>query len=194
MPFWSENFGADPTLNDPKRKFRFIVEFQGIQSPQGGAILWYAKTVEKPSFTIASAEHKYLNHTFYYPGSVTWNEVGLTLVDPVSPDMTATFSDIITAGGYNPPTNGNSLSTMTKAKATSALGAVYVQQLNGDGIAIETWTLWNAFISDIKFGDLAYGDDELNELSVTLKYDWARVETTNDSVSANNGGNSFFNV
>jgi len=194
MAFWSQDFGADPTLNDPKRKFRFIVEFQGIQSAQGGAILWYAKTVDKPSFQIASAEHKYLNHTFYYPGSVTWNEVSLTLVDPVSPDMTATFSDIISAGGYTPPTDATSLSTMSKAKAAHALGAVYVQQLDSNGIAIETWTLWNSFISEVKFGELAYGDDELNEMTVTLKYDWARVETANDSAAVNQGGNSFFNV
>ena len=65
MPFWSTNFGEDTTLKDPKRQFRFTVEFQGIQATQGGAALWYAKTVTKPSFQIASAEHKYLNHTLH---------------------------------------------------------------------------------------------------------------------------------
>ncbi len=63
MAFWSTNFGEDPTLKDPKRKFRFTVEFQGIQAAQGGATVWYAKTATKPSFQIASSEHKYLNHT-----------------------------------------------------------------------------------------------------------------------------------
>ena len=47
MAFWSTNFGEDTTLKDPKRKFRFMVEFQGIQAAQGGAMLWYAKTVYK---------------------------------------------------------------------------------------------------------------------------------------------------
>ena len=37
MPFWSTNFGEDTTLKDPKRKFRFTVEFQGIQAAQGGS-------------------------------------------------------------------------------------------------------------------------------------------------------------
>jgi len=50
MPFWSTNFGEDVTLNDPKRKFRFTVEFQGVAAAIGGAVLWYAKTVTKPSF------------------------------------------------------------------------------------------------------------------------------------------------
>lgn len=195
MPFWSTNFGEDSTLQDPKRKFRFIVEFQGINDQNGGgAVLWYAKTVDKPSFTINSAEHKYLNHTFYYPGSVTWNEVALTLVDPVDPDMTATLSDIVQASGYSPPTDANSLTTMSKAKSAAALGSVLIQQLNAEGSPIETWTLWNSFISDLKYGELAYGDDELNELTVTLKYDWARVATTNPSRAVVGGGDEFFNV
>ena len=95
MPFWSTNFGEDVTLKDPKRNFRFTIEFQGIQAEQGGAIAWYAKTTTKPSFTIENVEHAYLNHKFYYPGAVTWNTISVEMVDPVNPDVTATFSDIL---------------------------------------------------------------------------------------------------
>jgi hypothetical protein len=195
MPFWSTNFGEDPTLNDPKRKFRFTVEFQGVSAAIGGAVLWYAKTVSKPSFQIAAAEHKYLNHTFYYPGSVTWQDVSLTLVDPVDPDMAATFSDIIVQGGYAPPADTTALSTMSKAKAASALGSVIITQLDSDGGELEKWTLWNAFITEVKYGDLEYGGDDLTEMSVTLKYDWARVETAGPSVAAaGTGKTEFFNL
>jgi hypothetical protein len=195
MPFWSTNFGEDPTLNDPKRKFRFTVEFQGVSAAIGGAVLWYAKTVSKPSFQIAASEHKYLNHTFYYPGSVTWQDVSLTLVDPVDPDMAATFSDIIVQGGYAPPADTTALSTMSKAKATSALGSVIITQLDANGGELEKWTLWNAFITEVKYGDLEYGGDDLTEMSVTLKYDWARVETAGISVAASGTGKKeFFGV
>ena len=80
MPFWSTNFGQDTTLKDPKRKHRFTVEFQGINASQGGALLWYAKTATKPGFSVNAAEHKYLGHTFYYPGNVTWDQVTIALV------------------------------------------------------------------------------------------------------------------
>jgi hypothetical protein len=194
MPFWSTNFGEDTTLKDPKRQFRFTVEFQGIQAAQGGAMLWYAKTVSKPSFAIASSEHKYLNHTFYYPGSVTWNDVAVTLVDPVDPDMTATISDIVVQSGYSPPTDSTSLSTMSKAKAAGALGTIIITQIDSDGNPLETWTLWNSFLTEVKYGDLAYGTDDLTEMSLTLKYDWARVETAGPSVAvAGAGGTEFFN-
>jgi len=195
MPFWSTNFGEDTTLNDPKRKFRFTVEFQGIAAAIGGAVMWYAKTVNKPSFQIAASEHKYLNHTFYYPGSVTWQDVSLTLVDPVDPDMAATFSDIVVQSGYTPPADTTALSTMSKAKAAGALGTVIITQIDSDGKPLETWTLWNSFMTEVKYGDLEYGADDLTEMSVTLKYDWARVETAGVSVAtAGAAGNEFFKV
>tara|TARA_B100000131_G_scaffold317820_1_gene360535 strand:- start:4740 stop:5327 length:588 start_codon:yes stop_codon:yes gene_type:complete len=195
MAFWAENFGENSAINDPKRKFRFTVEFQGVQSSQGGALLWYAKTVNKPSFQIAEAEHKYLNHTFYYPGSVTWQDISLTLVDPVSPDMAATLSDIVVLSGYSPPTTANSLGSMSKAKSAGALGSVIITQIDSEGEPLETWTLWNAWIKEVKYGDLEYGGDDLTEMTVTLKYDWARVETTNPSIAVGGGGGQeFFTV
>lgn len=196
MPFWSTNFGENATLKDPKRNHRFIVEFGGISATPGGAVAWYAKTAQKPSFTIAENEHKYLNHTFYYPGGVTWNTVTVTMVDPVDPDMSATFSDIIVQGGYAPPTDVTTLGTISKAKAATSLGQVTITQLDSDGIALETWTLWNPFISDIKYGDsLDYSNADLTEVSVTLRYDWARVETASDSKKAGSSGQrEFFKV
>ena len=183
MPFWSENHGSNPSLKDPKRNFRFKVEFQGIQGPQG-PMLWYAKTAAKPSFAISAAEHKYLNHTFYYPGSVTWNDVTITMVDPSDPDMSATLAAIVQEGGYKPPNDPTDLQSMSKASAVGSLGAVTITQIDANGEMLEEWTLWNAFITDLKFGDsLAYGDENLTELSVTLKYDWARIETKHGSIS-----------
>jgi hypothetical protein len=172
MPFWTTTHSENATINDPKRKFRFIVTLGNIDADGGQA--WYAKTATKPSFTIATTEHKYLNHTFYYPGSVTWNDVEITLVDPVDPiDVSATLSDIVQTAGYSVPSTVLELQTMSKAKASSALGVVTVAQLNSDGEPLESWVLNNAFITDVKYGDLEYGSDDITELSMTLKYDWA---------------------
>ena len=170
---------------EPKRKFRFKVEFMGLEpSGQGGTnTMWYAKSVTKPSFQISAAEHKYLNHTFYYPGSVAWQDVSMTLVDPGDPDMVTSLSSIIVAGGYSPPSNANDMTSMSKSGVVAALGAVNVHQLDADGHQLESWTLQNAFITELKFGDLEYGADELIELSLTLKYDWATLTPSSPSIA-----------
>ena len=193
MAFWSTNFGENTALKDPKRKFRFTVEIQGVNASQGGASAWYAKGVNKPSFTVNAAEHQYLNHKFYYPGNVEWEAVTLTLVDPVDPDMTATLSDILVQSGYSPPTDTTSLSSVSKAKSAGALGTVIITQIDSEGVPLETWTLWNSFITSVKYGDLAYGEDDLIEMTLEIRYDWARVQTANQSSAvAGSGGQEFF--
>jgi len=178
MPFWTSPH--ETGMAEPKRKFRFMVIVNGID---GSNMMWYAKTATKPSFTIAAAEHKYLNHTFYYPGSVSWNEVTITLVDPVDDpgDMAATLSKIVEDSGYKIPTKAGTpadLTTLTKGNAVGALQTVTVRQLDHAGGPLESWTLNNAWISELTFGDLEYGSDDITELTMKLKYDWASLETT----------------
>ncbi len=197
MPFWSQSFQENVTLKDPKRKFRFTVQFTGINAANGGAMLWYAKTAGKPKFSVESVPHSFLNHEFHYPGSVKWEELSITMVDPGGDiDVASTLSAIVQASGYNPPTDATNenLTSISKAKATGALGTVIITQIDSDGNPIETWTLWNAFIIGVEYGDLAYGDDELTELTVNIKYDWARIETAAVGAAVVDEGNSYFNV
>ena len=198
MPFWSQAFGEDAELKDPKRNFRFTVSITGIAAANGGPLLWYANSVTKPTFTLSSAEHKYLNHTFYYPGNVTWNSCDIKLVDPGGdPDVAATLAGILQGGGYQIPSDAssNSLTSISKAKATSALGRVEIKQINADGKPIETWTLWNAYVEEVDFGgSLSYGDEKLTEIKLKLKYDWARLETQDAGSAQVLQDNKFFNV
>ena len=197
MPFWSQSFGEDAELKDPKRAFRFTVSITGIAAANGGPLLWYANSVTKPAFSLSSTEHKYLNHTYYYPGNVTWNEISMKLVDPGGdPDVAATLAAMAQASGYAIPSTPDDLTSVSKAKATAALGTITITQIDADGKPVEQWTLWNAMISEIDFGGtLEYGQEELVELSLKVRYDWARIETPNSQSSAVAlGGNSFFNV
>ena len=198
MAFWSTDNLDDKTLKDPKRKFRFMVSFGNLDSDPG-AMMWWASKVDKPGFTINAAEHKYLNHSFYFPGNITWSEVTLTLVDPVNPDITATISDILEVAGYDvpaPPTSEKAPGTMSKAKATNALGAVTIEQLDAEGAALETWKLWNCFVTDVQYGDLQYGEDSLSEVTLKLRYDWASVKATGKSALKDGkaAGTTYFNV
>ena len=192
MAFWT-----DATLRDPKRKFRFVVELLAYP----GVAKWYAKSVKKPSFTMSPAEHTYLNHKFYYPGRVEWNEVDVTLVDPLEPDSTANTMAIIQNGGYHPPKDRNDISTMSKRRAVGALKGVVISQIDSEGVTVEQWTLRNAFITSVDLQDLSYEDDALSEISLTFRYDWAECSTQIPSLADISGapagttfenGNTFF--
>jgi len=199
MPFWSTNFGnTEELLKDPKRNFRFFINIQGISTENGGAMLWYAKQVAKPTFTLAEATHEYLNHTYYYPGKITWNAIEITMVDPGgNPDVVATLAGIVTGAGYNLPDTPDSakLTSMSKQKAAGALGQVKITQVDAEGQMVEEWTLWNAFVQEIDFGGtLAYGNDELTEIKLKLRYDWAELNTATEGSAIVNPDTKFFDI
>ena len=62
------SFWTDPKVS-PKQNFKFVVYISGLED---SAIVWYAKKATKPKPEISKAEHKYLGHTFKFPGMVTW--------------------------------------------------------------------------------------------------------------------------
>ncbi len=201
MPFWSTNFGGttDEVLGDPKRNFRFMISITGINTDNGGPFLWYAKQVNKPTFTVAEATHEYLNHTYYYPGKVTWNPIDITMVDPAQdPDVAATLAGIVSGAGYKLPStpDSNNLTSMSKQSAAGALGTVKISQLDADGNMLEEWTLWNGFVTEIDFGGtLAYGNDELTEYKLKIRYDWAQLETASGGSSeARLGEDLYFDI
>lgn len=167
--FWTS------TQVEPKRKYRFTVEITGTKE---AGVLWFAKGINKPEITVESQEHSYLNHKFHFPGTVTWNEVSVTLVDPVSPDAARITADMLTSSGYAGPSQlkGENPSTISKARASNAVGNVVITQIDSEGKALEQWTLKNAFIVKVAYGELEYGDDALSEVSIDFKYDWAELK------------------
>jgi hypothetical protein len=179
MAFWSD---SNEGMKDPKRQYRWILVNDHIPS-------WTLKKVGKPSYTVSETSHKYINHTYYYPGRVEWNTISLTLADPVDPDAASTVTEIIRQSGYSPALNAADLDTMSKAKATTALGQIQIQQIDGNGVAVETWTLWNAWIKDVKYGELDYEGDDMTDVEIELRYDWAYLETV---AAGTQGEKSFF--
>tara|TARA_R100000234_G_scaffold120046_1_gene105088 strand:+ start:2990 stop:3589 length:600 start_codon:yes stop_codon:yes gene_type:complete len=169
MPFWSSG------QVEPKRQFRFLVSIPNMSD----AAQFYARSVSKPAFTVTQAQHKFLNHTFYYPGKVEWNTVTVSLVDPVSPDATGDILSILRRSGYNVPSNldatsGNeSLSTIGKGNANAALGEVVIRALDEDGNFLEEWRLNNPFIVGVSFNNYDYSGEELSTVDLELRYDWA---------------------
>ena len=154
---------------EPKRKYRFLVRLGNYQS----SATWYAKMATKPSFRTTTTEHAYLNHKFYYPGRIEWQEVTVTLIDPVDPDAMSETLRIVQECGYNIPTDQNQTSTTTKGKSVTALGAVEIVQIDSNGGELEVWKLNNAFITNIDMGDLSYSEDALSEIKLPFRYDWA---------------------
>ena len=175
MPtFWSEK----QNIIEPKRKYRFTIEIIafGDLPDATTSVVWFAKSATIPSYTVTSVQHKFLDNLYHFPGHVEWNEISVKMVDPVSPDAVFATHAILGSSGYLVPANAaGSYATMSKKK--SAIGAkmqgVVITQLTADGKPLEKWTLANPFLTGVEFGEFVYEGDEIREIDMKMKYDWA---------------------
>ena len=162
---------------EPKRKFKFILTFGDIPA-------WVVKTAGRPQVTVTEgAKHHFLSHQFKFPGRVEWQEIDVTLVDPIDPDVAPVLLKIIEDAGYVLPskwTDENSgwkksMSKLNSIKATK--GDIAIKTIDSNGRDVEKWTLHNAWVKKIDYADVSYEDEGLMEINVSLSYDYASLET-----------------
>ena len=173
MSFWNQ------ASLEPKRQFRWLLYIAGM--PQ-----FIVKDVKKPSFSVASTPHDFLNYKFKYPGRVEWQDIQVTIVDPVQPDSTASLVKILERAGYVLPdeytTQPNEPRTISKKAFVDSLGGqiqlVQFGANTGDQEEniLEKWTINNPFLTSVDFGNLSYSSDELVNIAMTVTYDWAYLE------------------
>jgi len=181
MAFWSEAI-----TTDPRRQHRWLVDISGIDG-LASQIAYIAKKVTKPKMTVNTAEHKFLNHTFYFPGNVTYDPVTVTLTDPMNPNSSAALYTLLQESGYVLPRDidssvgpGDQASTVSKRLGTAAMGDVRIKQLDGDGNLQDTMLLKNSWIESVDFGgELSYEADALVDITMTIK-DKQRKRGLND--------------
>jgi len=176
MPFW--NLAS----SEPKRQHRFTVSFSSLLTTDGKAYEEYlAKTATIPGYTVSATTHRFLGNEYHYPGTVTWDEVTIQIVNAVNPDGNDLLMNALAQSGYLAPDQqaaaydsaNMAVGTVNKTNAQDALGDVILRQLDGEGLVIGEWRLRNAFITSAKFGNLDYAGDDILNVDIGVKYDWA---------------------
>lgn len=186
MPFFSD---SGPGGFQPKRQFRFLISFTELSN-----LTFMAKTAKKPSYSMEPKAHNVLNHVFKFPGVVKWDDIDVTFIDAVDPNIGSKFYNALLNAGYVAPiSESNLLTGVTKVSTTATVGNIVIQQLDGGGVLlppgqdpgdvvgatdstniVDQWTLKNAFIKSVKFGEtLGYDQDGIVEINVGLTYDYA---------------------
>jgi hypothetical protein len=163
---------------EPKRRYRFELSFTSKNGNSEGDIpVWTIKTANKPKANVSTISHTYVDHEFKYPGRVTWDPISVTLVDPVHPDLSYSFLDILGMAGYKyPNTPTRAKQSISKNAFKDAVGSIKIKQLGPSGEEIEVWELVNPFITSVDFGGaLDYTSDDLNEITVEITFDWAKL-------------------
>lgn len=161
MTFW--NLSGDKALQ-PKRNYRFRLN-------DGRSNWWWAKSVDKPSFDVSNNEYQLINHKFKYPGIATWKPISITVVD-VGDVINLLYSELEKLG-YSSP-EASAMKGLAKDNS-GFVSTMSIQQLDGNGDPIETWTLKGGFISSVSMSKLDYSNDDLSEITIEVVYDFAEL-------------------
>ena len=179
MAFW--NLAS----SEPRRQHRFLLAIPLLE----GYEQYLAKTVTKPAYTISETEHKFLGNTYYYPGAVTWDPVTVQLVNAVNPDGNLALYKALYNSGYLSPDQAADVflgvgdlgpGTPNKMNALGSLGNIIIEEINGEGGTIGSWQLNNPWLTNVKFGDLDYSGEDLLNIDMTIRYDWASYGSGED--------------
>ena len=146
---------------EPKLGNRFIMEINGIES-------YIIKTANRPTFTSEVVELDHINVKRKIKGKSTWDDVTITLYDPIVPSGAQQVMEWIRTS-HESLTGRDGYSAFYKKDITFYL-------LGPVGDKIEQWTLKGAFINSANFGELDWASNDPVSIELTLSYDYAILE------------------
>ena len=146
---------------EPKMKNRYVMEIENIPS-------YLVKAANRPSIQFEPIVMDHINVKRKLKGKGDWQDVTITLYDPIVPSAAQAVMDWVRLG-HESITGRDGYADFYKKDITFyMLGPV--------GDKIEQWTLKGAFISQANFGDLAFDSNEPATIELTLTYDYAILE------------------
>jgi hypothetical protein len=151
--FWSSAYSWEP-----KKSHQFVMEVNGIPS-------YLIKASAKPSLTNGEVVLDHINVQRYVKGKTVWNTISVTLYDAIVPSGAQTVMEWVRLH-HESATGRDGYSSMYKKE-------IKLYQLSPLGEKIEEWILKGAFITESNFGSLDWATEDVVNIELTLRYDWA---------------------
>jgi hypothetical protein len=148
-----------PFQYEPKRTNRFIITFPsslGINS-------WYVEKASRPTIDIAKKEIKFLNTETYVSSSFKWNEIAVTLRDPIGPSAAQAVMEWVRLHAESV--------TGRMGYAAGYKKDVDLEMLDPTGVAVEKWILQGCLITKANFGSVGYTTEDLATVEIALQPD-----------------------
>lgn len=186
---------ATLTMNDlsfyePMRKNWFILQFEAKEGFNNGEALTIAcKSCDVPKLSTEENVIDRLNDKVYTPAKSSYDSISASfyeyIQDKDSPD----------GGGNTNPSAGSVLYDWQQkvhnvrtgkqgSKKAITLNAAIVQ-IDGEGNAVRVWNVYKCWPTSVEFSNLDSTDGGLQDVSVTLRFDWAEQKNARINIGSN---------
>lgn len=146
---------------EPKATNRFIFYIDGIAS-------YLIKATNTPSYDTGEIVIDYINVDFKVKSKTRWQDINMTLYDPVDPTgaaMVHTWLDKMHKSDNG--VDGFAFSDYKKD--------IDIKYVDPKGSEFQGWKLYGAFPATSNWGDLDWANGDAVTIEVGLKYDYARL-------------------
>ena len=121
------------------------------------------KTAARPSVTTAEIEVPFLNATRYLAGKTKYEQLSLTLHDPIAPSGAQQVMEWVRTH-YESVSGRSGYADFYKRDCQ-------LKMLDPVGTVVELWDMKGCFITAANFNDLDYSADDAVEISLTIRFD-----------------------
>ena len=130
-----------------------------------GIPAYMVKSANRPEIQFEEVELNHMNIKRFVKGRGVWQQMSVTLYDPIVPSASQAVMEWIRLGHESVTGRDGYADLYSKDITFNVLGPV--------GDIVEEWILKSAWIQDATFGDLAFEDSTPVEISLTLRYNYA---------------------
>lgn len=150
-----------PNKFEPKRKFRWIFQIEGVDA-------FLMKTAARPSYETETVTVDYINTKRYLAGKTQFGELSVTLYDPIAPSGAQQVMEWIRLH-YESVSGRSGYADFYKRD-------IQLKLLDPVGTVVELWDLKGCWITRAEFGELDYASGEAMEVRLTLRFDNAVLQ------------------
>lgn len=150
-----------PLSYEPLRKNRWLLRFPadlGIQE-------WWIQSAKRPAIKQKETEIPFLNTSTWVIGRYTWDSMQVTLFDPIGPSASQTIMEWVRL--HSESASGR------QGYAAGYKRDCELEMLDPTGVVVSKWILKNTMCTTADFGDLNYSQDDLANITITLRFDYA---------------------
>ena len=150
-----------PLNYEPLRKNRWLLRFPsdlGIQE-------WWLQSASRPKINQQETPIPFLNTSTYVVGKYQWETMQVALRDPIGPSASQAIMEWIRLHSESV--------TGRQGYAAGYKRDVELELLDPTGVVVQKWILKNTMCTNADFGDLSYDSDELANITITLRFDYA---------------------
>lgn len=146
-----------PIEYEPLRKNRFLLRFPsdlGIQE-------WWVASASRPQIQQNATEIPFINTSQWVVGRYQWQDIQVQLRDPIGPAASQAVMEWVRLHSESV--------TGRQGYAVAYKRDLVLEMLDPTGTVVSQWIIVQSMITTANFGDLAYSQDDLATIDLTLK-------------------------